>query len=107
MTAINWKVGDEVEIILGAPYYHSSAGSRGFITKASKYFIEVSFYLLTGSDYHRTVDHDNPKMFKIERQHLQYVTEASTPISPDMPHYKVLRKISQLERKRKGQGYAF
>ena len=109
MSHTKFNIGDEVETIEDAPYYHSSAGSKGFITRINKRreSVDVSFYYLAGADFHRVVSYDNPKSFEVFLRDLKYVVDPLNNISPEVKHYKVLRKIQQLQKKRKDNGYAF
>ena len=101
MTSFN--IGDEVTIINGTDYSYTAEGSEGIVVEIlDSTHIGVAWYKLTGP-YDRTVTRDEPRTWSV------YVSDIAL-LKANLnshPCYKVIRKVNQLQRKRKEKGYAF
>ena len=102
-----FETGDEVEIVSGE-YFYTTIGSKGIIKSINKArkTASVSFYYLSSNTYGRELTREHPREWDITIEDLKLINEPSN-IDRNNPYYKVLRKIEQLQRKRKDKGYAF
>jgi hypothetical protein len=100
-----FKIGDEIEIIPDVvgycPYSWTTPGSKGTIVKVGdngfEYYIEFKFFT---SDYTMAKD-----IFWIESEYIKLLTPAPSLKPADQKYSKIIRKMKQMEAKRKELGY--
>lgn len=103
-----FKVGDEVEIISNkdgyCPYTYTTVGSRGVITELSEY--STNEVLVAWSFFANPLCSDPiGHKYTVEVEYLKLIKEVELSNPADLKYEKIIRKIKQMEAKRKELGY--
>jgi hypothetical protein len=97
----NFSIGDEVIIVNGTDYSYTTEGSEGIVVEILEgEHITVAWYKLTGP---YEVSKNKPRTWSVCVRDIALLKANLN----NHPCYKVIRKVNQLQRKRKEKGYAF
>ena len=103
-----FKVGDEVEIVGNrngyCPYNYTTVGSKGVVTELSEDStneVVVAWYFFANPDCDDPIGHK----YTVEVEYLKLIKEFKLSNPADLKYEKIIRKIKQMEAKRKELGY--